>query len=251
MTTNNVVPVNGMLQTLPREVFAQVLLHLPARDVCAVAQTSRFASNASRRQAILTFCCCGSDHRARLTDVGARARRNASFFAAFWRAMLERDAATWAAFSSSAAERPATAATESKKSKGEVRWRRLGALFRGFLAESERERGHDDSDSNSDDNGVEMPVLSGGRRRASAQPQLTTPWSNASWYACYVHQFVANRRAQRALVAQSPPAMTHMKGGDGRSASRSLFAEWAGVPSGTYRIPLFGLGRSGKSAKVR
>jgi hypothetical protein len=218
----NAGDANGRLWSLPKELFAAVLLQLAPRDIASVIQCSRA-------------------HRERICCVGASRHADRFWFTAFWRALFERDSSRWSAFES----------PESLKGTNDVVAPVSRSVFDAFVTAigSALESSRDSNKSNnSADEAAMIAALSDDERRQFHR-RHSTPWSEASWYALYVHQHTLNRRADRLAAVQSPPAMSHINNAHNVRPKRSLLAEWAGLPQGVYRIPMFGTGARSTAKK--
>jgi len=226
---------NGALWALPRELFAAVLLHLDdVRDICAVTRCCK-----AYRERI---CCVPGPNSDRF------------WFTAFWRELFERDSARWSAFesnvSASAAAAPASQSSSSSSSSSSSflgAWvRNLSAVVATIASALDGEEASSSAIGDADD--VLLASMSEDERRRF-HARHSTPWSEASWYACYVHQYAINARSHRLSTVQSPPALTHMHNAHAAPPRRSIFAEWAGMPQGVYRVPMFGIGERSTAKK--
>jgi hypothetical protein len=218
---------NGQLWSLPKEVFAHVLLHLSPRDIASVIQCSRA-------------------HRERICCVGASRNADRFWFTAFWRALFERDSSRWSAFESPESFKVAAGsvgkadAAPASKSVFDAFVTAIGSALDSLDSGTEEGVATDEA--------ALVAAMSDEERR-KFHHRHSTPWSEASWYALYVHQHTLNRRADQLAAVQSPPAMSHINNAHNVRPKRSLLAEWAGLPQGVYRIPMFGTGARSTAKK--
>jgi hypothetical protein len=219
---------NGALWALPKELFAAILLNLSPRDIANVIQ-------------------CNRAHRERICCVGASKNADRFWFTAFWRALFERDSSQWSAFESPESfKSDADAFASSSSSAASSAPPASRSVFDAFVAAigsaiDSLDSNGDAGSTGRDDEAALLATLSDEERRQFHR-RHSTPWSEASWYALYVHQHTLNRRANQLASVQSPPAMSHISNAHNVQPKRSMLAAWAGLPQGVYRIPMFGTG---------